>query len=174
MSRAPGLVREVGLVGLTAIAINGVVGSGIFVLPATVAGLMGETSPVAYLVARRVLALPDGGPLRQAALLLVFACGAFETANAPTEEAKTPRRDLPIALVFAIAATALLYVLIQIVALGTVPTLAFEKAPLAAVGRALMGEAGARLVTLCAVGSTSGSLSAIVVVRPRILHAFAP
>jgi len=57
MSRSAGLVREVGLLGLTAIAINGVVGSGIFVLPATVAGLMGPKSPVAYLVAGALTAL---------------------------------------------------------------------------------------------------------------------
>lgn len=301
MSRAPGLAREVGLIGLTAIAVNGVVGSGIFVLPATVAGLMGESSPVAYLVAGaltalvvlcfaeagslfeetggpyiyaraafgrfvgfevgwmfflsrlaaaaaianaftaylatfwpgaagglgralaitllvglltavnlvgvrygswtvnaltvakllplflllavglpmadperyRLLAWPDGGALRQAALLLVFAFGGFENANVPSEEAQNPRRDLPIALVVAIASTAVLYVLIQIVALGTVPTLAEEKAPLAAAGRAILGPRGAVLITLCAVVSTSGSLSAIVLVGPRILYAFA-
>lgn len=301
MSRSPGLVREVGLVGLTAIAVNGVVGSGIFVLPATVAGLMGPASPVAYLVAGaltalvvlcfaeagslfeetggpyiyaraafgrfvgfevgwmfflsrlaagaaianaftaylaqfwpdtgegmgraaaitllvlsltavnlvgvrygswtvnaltvakllplfvllalglpmadperyRLLALPDGAALRQAALLLVFAFGGFENANVPSEEAHNPRRDLPMALVTAIAATAVLYVLIQIVALGTVPSLAQEKAPLAAAGRAVLGPLGGLLITACAVVSTSGSLSAIVLVGPRILYAFA-
>ncbi len=301
MSQPPGLVREVGLVGLTAIAINGVIGSGIFVLPATVAGLMGDASPVAYLVAGsltalvvlcfaeagslfeqtggpyiyareafgrfvgfevgfmfflsrltasaaianaftayvaqfwpdggtglgraalitllvgvltavnlagvrygswtvnvltvakllplflllavglpaadpnsyRLLALPDGQALRQAALLLVFAFGGFENANVPSEEATNPRRDLPVALVAAIASTAVLYVLIQIVALGTVPSLAQEKAPLAAAGRAVLGPAGAVLITLCAVVSTSGSLSAIALVGPRILYAFA-
>jgi amino acid transporter len=301
MSRAPGLVREVGLIGLTAIAVNGVIGSGIFVLPATVAGLMGNESPVAYLVAGsltalvvlcfaeagslfeqtggpyiyareafgrfvgfevgwmfflsrlaagaaianaftaylaqfwpaaaggagravaitllvsllatinlagvrygswtvnvltvakllplflllavglpmadpesyRLLAMPDGAALRQAALLLVFAFGGFENANVPSEEAHNPRRDLPVALVAAIASTAVLYVLIQIVALGTVPSLAQEKAPLAAAGRAVLGPDGAVLITLCAVVSTSGSLSAVALVGPRILYAFA-
>src|SRR5256885_5491034 len=51
------LLRVVGLPGLTAIAVNGVIGSGIFVLPATVAGLLGPASPVAYLVAALVAAL---------------------------------------------------------------------------------------------------------------------
>ena len=91
----------------------------------------------------------------------------------PSEEATNPRRDLPVALVAAIASTAVLYVLIQIVALGTVPSLASEKAPLAAAGRAVLGPAGAVLITLCAVVSTSGSLSAIALVGPRILYAFA-
>ncbi|MFP5378587.1 MAG: APC family permease, partial [Vicinamibacteria bacterium] len=54
---APRLERVVGLAGLTAIAVNGVVGSGIFVLPATVALLLGPASPVAYLVAALLTAL---------------------------------------------------------------------------------------------------------------------
>src|SRR3989442_9682626 len=47
----PRLLRVVGLPGLTAIAVNGVIGSGIFVLPATVAALLGPASPAAYLLA---------------------------------------------------------------------------------------------------------------------------
>src|SRR6185295_18872461 len=47
----PRLVRAVGLFGLIAISVNGVIGSGIFKLPATVAALMGPASPVAYLLA---------------------------------------------------------------------------------------------------------------------------
>jgi hypothetical protein len=43
--------------GLTAIALNGVVGSGIFVLPATVYGLAGAASPAAYLLAAALMAL---------------------------------------------------------------------------------------------------------------------
>jgi amino acid transporter len=35
------LVRTVGRFSLTAITVNGVVGAGIFVMPATVAGLLG-------------------------------------------------------------------------------------------------------------------------------------
>jgi amino acid transporter len=121
----------------------------------------------------RLLAAPDGHALRQAALLLVFAFGGFENANVPSEESRNPRRDLPLALLVAIASTAVLYVLIQIVALGTVPTLAQEKAPLAAAGRAVLGASGAALITFCAAVSTSGSLSAIALVGPRILYAFA-
>src|SRR2546428_11688733 len=51
------LVRAVGLAGLIAIAVNGVVGSGIFVLPATVAALAGKASPAAYLFAAGLMAL---------------------------------------------------------------------------------------------------------------------
>src|SRR5207249_5490581 len=53
----PRLIRTIGLPGLTAIAVNGVIGSGIFLLPATVAALLGPSSPVAYLLAAVVAAL---------------------------------------------------------------------------------------------------------------------
>jgi basic amino acid/polyamine antiporter, APA family len=51
------LIRAVGLLGLTAISLNGVIGSGIFVLPATVSALLGPASPIAYLIAALVNAL---------------------------------------------------------------------------------------------------------------------
>lgn len=47
----PQLVRAVGLFSLTAIAVNGMVGSGIFVLPAQVAKILGPAGLSAYLVA---------------------------------------------------------------------------------------------------------------------------
>ena len=298
---APRFVRAVGLAGLIAIAVNGVVGSGIFVLPATVASIAGAASPAAYLVAATVMALvvlcfaeagslfeETGGPylyaraafgsfcgflvgwmfflsrlaasaaignafvaylayfwpaagtgagravaltaaigglaaanfagvrrgsrtvnvltvakllplllfvaaglfaadpdryrllalppipaLREASLLLVFAFGGFENANVPAEEVRDPRRHLPVALIAAIAFTAVLYVLIQIAALGTLPDLAADRTPIASAASRFLGPAGAALMTVAAVLSTLGSESALVLVGPRILYAFA-
>jgi amino acid transporter len=119
------------------------------------------------------LALPAAGSLRQAVLLLVFAYGGFENASVPTEETKDPRGHLPVALLATIAATTVLYVLIQVVAQGTVPDLAASPTPLAAAARVVLGPAGATLITLGAVVSTLGSISALALVGPRILFAFA-
>lgn len=47
----PHLVRAVGLTSLTALAVNGMVGSGIFVLPAQVAAIVGPASLLAYGIA---------------------------------------------------------------------------------------------------------------------------
>jgi basic amino acid/polyamine antiporter, APA family len=298
---APRLVRAVGLAGLTAISVNGVVASGIFVLPATVAALAGPASPAAYFVAAglmalvvvcfaeagslveetggpyvyareafgpftgflvgwmffiarlaaiaaignafvaylgyfwpaaargpgrvlvvtisiavlaalnvigirsgaravnvltvsklvplflfasvglffadpsryRLLALPPAAALGQASLLLVFAFGGFENASVVTEETKEPRRQLPIALVASIGLAAVLYVLVQIVALGTLPGLATDRTPLASAAAMFLGPAGAVLMTVAALLSTLGSTSALVLVGPRILYAFA-
>jgi len=295
------LLRVVGLPGLTAIAVNGVIGSGIFVLPATVAGLLGPASPVAYLLAAFVAALvvacfaeagslfdrtggpylyareafgpfvgfqvgwafflsrlaagaaianafaaylgylwpparggagrvlvitvllaalaavnvagvryggwtvnvltvaklvpllvfigaglfyadperysllarPDSAGLRRASLLLIFAFGGFENASVPGDESKDPKRHLPVALLAAIALTTVLYVLIQIVALGTLPGLESDPTPLASAARNFLGPAGALGIALGAVISTAGSSSALALVGPRILYALA-
>jgi basic amino acid/polyamine antiporter, APA family len=297
----PRLLRAVGLLGLTAIALNGVVGSGIFVLPAAVYRLTGAASPAAYVLAALLTALvvacfaeagslfdETGGPylyaraafgpfagfqvgwmfflarlaagaaianafaayvgflapglghgagrvavitvalaalaalnvagvrhgswtvnvltvakllpllvfvavglffvdgsrvslttlpgtasLQQAALLLIFAFGGFENASVPTEESKDPRRHLPVALLATIAATAVLYVLIQAVAQGTLPELAGSATPLAASARVFLGPAGAVFISVAAALSTLGSTSALALVGPRILYAFA-
>jgi basic amino acid/polyamine antiporter, APA family len=300
-TQAPRLLRVVGLAGLIAIALNGVVGSGIFTLPATVYRLLGPASPIAYVVAAVLMALvvacfaeagsrseETGGPylyardafggfvgflvgwlflltrvaataaiantfvdylgyldpalaagaarhaaitlavgglaavniygvrgasrtvnvltvaklvplaifiavglaaidpqrvalrapaelgsLRQAALLLVFAYGGFENANVPTEETVNPRRHLPIALLTTIAAVAVIYVLIQIVAQGTLPDLARSTTPLASAAHEVLGAPGGWLLTAAAIVSTLGSISAVILVGPRILLAFA-
>ena len=298
---APRLLRAVGLAGLIAIAVNGVVGSGIFILPATVAALAGAASPAAYLLAAclmalvvlcfaeagslfeesggpyvyaraafgpffgfqvgwmfflsrlaasaaianafaaylgyfwptpaagpgraasltlaiglltvlnlagvrsgartvnvltvakmlplllfvsaglfaadparyRLLGLPPVSSLKQVSLLLVFAFGGFENANVPAEEVEDPKRHLPIALLAAIGLTTVLYVLIQIVALGTLPGLASDPTPLASAAAMFLGPIGAGVIALGAVLSTLGSESALILVGPRILYAFA-
>ncbi len=298
--REPELVRAVGLASLTAIALNGVIGAGVFVLPATVARILGAASPAAYLVAALVTGLvvlcfaeagsrceatggpyqyareafggfvgfqagwmflvsrvtavaaianafcsylgyfwpPLGGgpgrglamtaalgalawinvlgvrrgalavnlftvgklgplllfaaagllhtsadafsfrpagwaPLKEASLVLVFAFGGFESASVPSEEMVNARRNLPIALVTAVAATAVLYVAIQIAALGALPDLAHSATPLASAARVFMGPAGGTLLTLGAVLSTIGATSANVLAAPRMIYALA-
>ena len=45
-----GLRREIGVLGLAANTLNRTVGAGIFVLPALIANILGETSILAYLL----------------------------------------------------------------------------------------------------------------------------
>jgi len=77
----PGLVRAIGRWSLAALAVNSVIGSGIFGLPATVAGLLGQRSVVAVLVAG-------------AAMGVIMACFAevasqFSEAGGPYLYART-------------------------------------------------------------------------------------
>src|SRR5579871_3082772 len=48
---SPQLVRAIGRWSMVALVINSIVGSGIFGLPSTVAGLLGRASPLAVLLA---------------------------------------------------------------------------------------------------------------------------
>jgi amino acid transporter len=299
---APHLAREVGPFGLTAIAINGIIGAGIFVLPATAARLLGPASPVAYLLAAvaaglialcfaeagsrcddtggpyvyaraafgrfvgfeagwmflvsrvtavaaiangfcaylgffwpalgtgapRALAMtaalgglcwvnvlgvrrgslavdvftvgkllplllfasvglahaapgswtlrpPAWGPLREASLVLVFAFGGFESASVPSEEMVRSRRNLPMALLVAVGATALLYVAIQIAVLGALGEVGRveAEAPLASAATVLLGPAGAAVMAIGAVLSTLGATSSNVLAAPRMIYALA-
>ncbi len=52
-----GLVRAIGVRGLTASIINVTIGAGIFVLPATAAAGLGPAAPIAYLVCAALMAL---------------------------------------------------------------------------------------------------------------------
>src|SRR5271167_2792260 len=77
----PGLVRAIGRWSLAALAVNSIIGSGIFGLPATVAGLLGKRSVVAVLVAG-------------AAMGVIMACYAevasqFSEAGGPYLYART-------------------------------------------------------------------------------------
>lgn len=117
--------------------------------------------------------IPQPAALRQASLLLIFAYGGFEFAVVPGEEVIRPRRNIPIALLTAIAFVAGLYVLIQFVAQGTLPDLALSPTPLASASRAFLGPLGGILLTAGAVFSTTGTNSALMLVTPRILFAMA-
>lgn len=117
--------------------------------------------------------LPQPSALQQASFLLIFAFGGFEFAVVPGEEIERPKRNLPIALLSAIAIVTVLYVLIQFVAQGTLPDLATSATPLASAGRRFLGPLGGVLLTVGAVLSTTGTNSALMLVTPRVIFAMA-
>jgi len=69
------LLRDLGVWDLAAIGINGVIGGGIFILPATVAQLLGTAAPLAYLLAATVVSL--------VALCFAVAGSYFTIAGGP-------------------------------------------------------------------------------------------
>src|SRR5690606_39475120 len=76
-------------------------------------------------------------------LLLVFAFTGFETATVPAGEVRDPRRTLPFAILAALAVIVPLYVLVQVVSIGTLPGLAASTRPLADAAAAFAGPLGA-------------------------------
>ena len=89
----------------------------------------------------------------------------------PGGEIVNPRRNIPIAMLSSIALVVVLYVLIQLVAQGTLPELASSSTPLASSATRFLGPAGAALITLGAVLSTCGTTSGVMLSAPRMIFA---
>jgi len=115
----------------------------------------------------------SAGAWLKAMLLLAFAYGGFETALAPMSEAKDPQRDVPFALFSAVLACTVIYALIQLVVVGTLPNAAQSDRPLADVARLALGHFGAGLVAIGALISVYGYLSAKILSMPRVTFALA-
>ncbi len=111
--------------------------------------------------------------LSSSALLLIFAFGGYEVIPVPAGEARDPRRAVPFALIMTIAGVAVLLTLVQIVTIGTLPSLASSATPLADSAAVFLGVAGAAAITLGAVFSTSGNNMGQALSGSRNLYALA-
>jgi amino acid transporter len=123
--------------------------------------------------------LPAPGPvpplsaIEASALVLLYAFVGFENAAVPAEETTNPGRNIPRALIFTIAATALLYFLVQLGYAATMPVGPAPDAPLAAYAQALIGPAGATILAVTALISIAGNLGAGMIATPRVTYAMA-
>jgi amino acid transporter len=121
------------------------------------------------------MTMPDTASLGAASLLLLYAYAGFENTAAAAGEFKNPKRDVPFALITVIGAVTLLYTLIQLVALGTLPDLAMraDGAPLADAAAIVIGVWGGLLMTLGAALSIGGNVGNTMLVGSRYLYALA-
>ncbi|HEU4401912.1 MAG TPA: APC family permease, partial [Candidatus Polarisedimenticolia bacterium] len=110
-------------------------------------------------------------PFVRAVLLLVFAFSGFEILTVPAEESLRPRRDMPYALLATILTVCVLYLMVHAVALGTLPGLRTEAAPLASVAGIMIGPPGRYAMTAVAALSTAGCALASLVGGTRMLYA---
>ncbi len=107
------------------------------------------------------------------ALILLFAFGGFGSAVVPAGEIRDPQRSVPFALVTAIGVVAVLYILIQVVCIGTLPGLADSQRPLADAAGNFLGGAGGALMAAGALVSVLGVLHALMLATPRLPFAMA-
>jgi len=91
----------------------------------------------------------------------------------PMAEARDPRRNVPFALYLALATTAALFCAIQYVVVRILPAAAQTDRPLAEAARLLWGSAGAGLISIGALISVYGYLSAQMLHVPRLTFALA-
>jgi len=118
---------------------------------------------------------PDEGSFSTAVLLLVYAFTGFEMAVIPAGETQKPQRNTPYALLVALGFVAVVYILIQLVSVGTLPgaELKASEKPLADAARHFMGAAGAAVITAGALISIIGNLNTIVLSGSRLPFAMA-
>jgi amino acid transporter len=111
--------------------------------------------------------------LSTASLLVIFAFGGYEVVPVLGGETKDPRRTIPFALIMTIAIVAVITIVTQVVAYGTLPNVAKTRTPLADSAAMFMGAAGAAMITLGAVFSTSGNNMGQALSGSRSLFALA-
>jgi len=111
-----------------------------------------------YSAVSSVASPPGGAEFGAALLLVVYAYVGFESGVIPAGEAKNPERDMPRALLWALAVSAVLYALIQLSAQRLLPDLANTERALVAAGDAWLGSVGAIVVMAALIASVTGNL----------------
>jgi len=124
-------------------------------------------NPAAY----KFEALPETGKFSQSVLLLVYAFTGFEMATIPAGEIRDPQRNLPRALLIALLVVAILYIMIQVVCVGTLPGLAQSQKPLADAGSQFLGVAGGAIISAGAIVSITGNLNILLLSGSRLTFA---
>lgn len=115
--------------------------------------------------------LPEFNNFSSSVLLLVFAFGGFEVVVINSGEMKNPNKIVPYALIVSALIVMVLYGSIQLVSVGTLPTLGQSEKPLADAAQSFMGSFGGNLITIGAIISIVGALNAILLVGSRLLFA---
>ena len=117
----------------------------------------------------------DGAGLLGAAALVFFAYEGFEEIATLAEEVHEPHRNIPRALLLAIALTTVVYVLVAAVAVSVVPwdELAASGAPLATVVEREAGSGAATAVALVALFATANTVLLLLATGPRAMYGMA-
>ena len=111
---------------------------------------------------------PAIGDFSMSVLLLVYAFTGFEMATIPAGEVRDPQKNLPPALIIALFVVAVIYILIQIVCVGTLPELAQSQKPLADAGSRFLGTAGGAIISAGAIISITGNLNILMLSGSRL------
>jgi len=116
---------------------------------------------------------PTTGAFSQSVLLLIYAFTGFEMAVIPADEAQNPQTHLPRALIIALGVVASIYIMIQIVCVGTLPELAQSTKPLADAASHFLGTTGGAIISAGAIISITGNLNILVLSGSRVPFAMA-
>jgi basic amino acid/polyamine antiporter, APA family len=117
---------------------------------------------------------PGSKALGDSVVLLMFAFVGIEVALIPSGEVKTPSRTVPRAAYLALVITTIIYMMIQLVAQGTLGAdLAnHSTAPLAESAALFLGNIGRTILLAGASISAFGFVTSDILSSPRMLFAF--
>ncbi len=106
-------------------------------------------------------------------LRLIFAFVGIEVALIPSGEVKNPARTVPRAIYIALGVTTVLYLMIQIVAQGTLggDLANHPNTPLAEAASQFLGSAGRTILVIGAAISAFGFITSDILSSPRMLFA---
>src|SRR6266513_2909713 len=117
---------------------------------------------------------PSSKSLGDAVILLIFAFVGIEVALIPSGEVKNPARTVPRSAYLALVITTIIYLMIQLVAQGTLgPDLAnHSDAPLAESAATFLGNLGRMVLLAGASISAFGFVTSDILSSPRMIFAF--
>ena len=116
-------------------------------------------------------AFPSSGNFIRSIFLLSFAYGGFEIVTIPSAESVDPQRHVPRALVGALLIAMVIFVCIQVVGVGVLPSFASAERPIGSLAEAMLGAFGGGLVAFGALVSTFGYFSGSILSVPRLTFA---
>jgi basic amino acid/polyamine antiporter, APA family len=116
---------------------------------------------------------PSGKDLGDTVLRLIFAFVGIEVALIPSGEVKNPARTVPRSVFIALATTTFLYIMIQIVAQGTLGAdlASYPNTPLAEAATHFLGNTGHTILVMGATVSAFGFITSDILSSPRMLFA---
>lgn len=116
---------------------------------------------------------PGLGQFSGAVFILVYAFSGFEAVLVNSGEIRHPQRVIPFALFSALSAVAVLFLLIQVVCIGTVPELATSERPLVDASQRFVGTVGPAIISAGALIAILGTLNAVMLALTRLPFAMA-
>ena len=126
-------------------------------------------SPARFTLAAR----PSLGTFSAALFILVYAFSGFEAVLVNSGEIRQPQRVIPFALIVALSASVVLFLLIQVICIGTLPELASSPRPLADSSYIFLGALGPRMISAGALIGIFGTLNVIMLACTRLPFAMA-
>jgi amino acid transporter len=118
-------------------------------------------------------ATPTFGSFTSAVFVLVYVFSGFEAVLVNSGEMRHPQRAIPFALIVALSAAVVLFLLIQIVCIGVLPELANSQRPLADASYIFLGSVGPVVISAGALISVFGTLNVIMLACTRLPFAMA-